>query len=258
MRYIDVHAHLNDSRYGGDIAPIKERMKGAHVERVINSGFDYASSEYALKLSQENEGMYFCPGVHPDNAKTFSPEIYDKFKIFGSDPKCVAIGEIGFDFHWLASTEEEQERAFEKQMELADELGLPFVVHSRDATKKTVDFLQDRKSLINHGFLMHCYSDSAETAQIYLGLGAYFSFGGVITFKNAKKEEIIRSIPIDRVLSETDSPYLSPDPFRGMINEPTRIPLIVAKLASVYGKSVEETAEIINDNADRLFFKLCN
>ncbi len=256
MNYIDVHAHLSDPRYGGDITEIKERMAAAGVNRIISSGYDLESSVKSCQLSKENEGVYFSAGIHPDNAKTFDEETYRELKTLCSDEKCVAVGEIGFDFHWLASTEEEQEVAFERQLELSAELNLPFIVHSRDAAKKTVDFLEKRKSLIKHGFLMHCFSESKEIAKILLNLGAYFSFGGIITFKNAKKEEIIKSIPIDRILSETDSPYLSPEPYRGTLNDPSRIPIIDCKIASVYGKSVEETADIINKNAERLFYKL--
>ncbi len=259
MNYIDVHAHLSDPKYGGDISAVINNMKVASVKRVINCGYDLSSSEQIAEMSEKYDNMYYCAGVHPDDAKTLSDEVLNRIKQLCRSEKCVAVGEIGFDFYWNKSTEEEQIKAFERQMELADELLLPFVVHSREASAKTQKFLKDRKSLINHGFLMHCYSESAESAKVYEDLGAYFSFGGVITFKNAKKGDIVKSIPIDRILSETDCPYLSPEPYRGSVNDPSRIPLIVAKIAEFKGITIEETVNEINKNAERLFYKLkCN
>ncbi|MBR1867086.1 MAG: TatD family hydrolase [Clostridia bacterium] len=259
MNFIDVHAHLSDPKYGGDISAVINNMKKANITRVINCGYDLPSSVAIAEMSEKYEGMYYCAGVHPDDAKTLTDGVYGEIKKLCLGEKCVAVGEIGFDFYWNKSTEEEQIKAFERQMELADSLSLPFVVHSRDASAKTQAFLKDRKSLINHGFLMHCYSESAESAKVYEDLGAYFSFGGVITFKNAKKGDIVKSIPLDRLLSETDCPYLSPEPYRGSVNDPSRIPIITAKIAEFKGISVEEAANAINQNAERLFYKLkCN
>ncbi|MBR1677669.1 MAG: TatD family hydrolase [Clostridia bacterium] len=259
MKFIDVHAHLNDAKYGGDLEPVFKAMQVGGVDRVINVGFDLKSSIDAKDISERYEGAYFCPGVHPDDAKTVNGDVLAEIERLSDHPKCVAIGEIGFDFYWNKSTEEEQIYAFEKQMELADGKGLPFVVHSRDASAKTIAFLKDRKSLINHGFLMHCYSESAESAKIYESLGAYFSFGGVITFKNAKKGEILKSIGLDRIMTETDCPYLSPEPFRGQMNDPSRVAIIADKMAEIFGVSTEEIAEKTVENAERLFFKLkCN
>ena len=138
-------------------------------------------------------------------------------------------------------------------MEIADHLKLPFVVHSRDASAKTVAFLKERKSLIKKGFLMHCYSESAETAKIYQDLGGYFSFGGVITFKNAKKDEIIKQISKERLLTETDCPYLSPHPYRGQINEPSKVVFVANKIAEILEKDQTETTDILRENARRLF-----
>jgi TatD DNase family protein len=138
-------------------------------------------------------------------------------------------------------------------MEIADHLKLPFVVHSRDASAKTAKFLQDRKSLLKKGFLMHCFSESAEMAKIYQDLGGYFSFGGVITFKNAKKDDIIRSISEDRLLTETDCPYLSPHPFRGQINDPSKVIYVTKKISEVLDKDEEDVKSIIRQNARRLF-----
>ena len=251
--FIDVHAHLTDSKYCGDIVPVIERAKNNGVGLIISSGYDIESSEKSQAIASLFDGVYFSVGVHPDEAKTLNNEVIDRLLVLLKDKKCVAVGEIGFDFYWNKSTKEEQIYAFEKQMEIADHLKLPFVVHSRDASAKTVAFLKERKSLIKKGFLMHCYSESAETAKIYQDLGGYFSFGGVITFKNAKKDEIIKQISKERLLTETDCPYLSPHPYRGQINEPSKVVFVANKIAEILEKDQTETTDILRENARRLF-----
>ena len=251
--YVDVHAHLSDKKYQGDTDAIVKNYRDNGVGIVINSGYDLSSSLQVMEQSQKYEDMYFSAGIHPDEAKTLDNRSIDRLLEIVKCKKCVAVGEIGFDFYWNKSTEQEQIFAFEKQMEIADHLALPFVVHSRDASKKTVDFLKDRKSLIKHGFLMHCYSESSETAKIYQDLGGYFSFGGVITFKNAKKDDVVRSIDKDRILTETDSPYLAPHPFRGTMNEPAKVVLVARKIAEIWGCEDEQAKKIIRDNTRRLF-----
>ena len=251
--YIDVHAHLCDGKYGGSIESIVENYEKNGVGLVINSAYDLDSSFKVKETAQKFSNMFFSAGIHPDEAKTFNNEVIDQLFDILKDKKCVALGEIGFDFYWNKSTEEEQIYAFEKQMEIADHLKLPFVVHSRDASAKTAKFLQDRKSLLKKGFLMHCFSESAEMAKIYQDLGGYFSFGGVITFKNAKKDDIIRSISEERLLTETDCPYLSPHPFRGQINDPSKVIYVTKKISEVLEKDEEEVKSIIRQNARRLF-----
>lgn len=251
--FVDVHAHLCDSKYGGGIDSLVRAYEEAGVGIVINSGYDVPSSERVMEQSHKFDSMYFSAGVHPDEAKTFDSRAIERLTAILKDKKCVALGEIGFDFYWNKSTEEEQIFAFEKQMELADHLGLPFVVHSRDASAKTYAFLKDRKSLINKGFLMHCYSESAEMARLYEGLGGYFSFGGVITFKNAKKDDVIKAISPERLLTETDCPYLTPHPFRGQINDSSKVVYVTKKMAEVLNKDVEEAEALIRENTRRLF-----
>ena len=229
--FVDSHAHLTDEKYGDDIAAVINRYREAGVGAVVNAGADMLSTEKSAILAEKYEDMYFTAGVHPDEAKTLDDEAYIGLKEFAKRKKCVGIGEIGFDFHWMKSTEEEQIHAFEKQLE----------------------FLKERKELLKNGFLLHCFGESAEIAKIYVDMGAYFSFGGVITFKNAKKEETIRAVPTDRLLTETDCPYLSPEPFRGQVNEPCRIPLIAKKLAEIKGLDEAETEKIIESNFKRFY-----
>lgn len=251
--YIDVHAHLADSKYGGQIDNLVDAYRKVGVGLVINSGYDIPSSIAVMEQSERYSDMFFSAGVHPDEAKTLDNQSIDQLFRLASHKKCLAVGEIGFDFYWNKSTEEEQIFAFEKQMEIADHLKLPFVVHSRDASAKTLAFLKDRKSLLKRGFLMHCYSESAESAKIYKDLGAYFSFGGVITFKNAKKDEIIRAIGKDRLLTETDAPYLTPHPYRGQINDSSKVVFVADKMAEILGCEKEQMQEIIYSNAKELF-----
>ena len=253
MILVDVHSHLCDNKYDGIEDEIVESFLKNGGEFMINSGFDIPSSVKSAEQAEKYGCVYFSAGVHPDEAKTLDDEAYIGLKEFAKRKKCVGIGEIGFDFHWMKSTEEEQIHAFEKQLELAFELSLPVVIHSRDATQKTLEFLKERKELLKNGFLLHCFGESAEIAKIYVDMGAYFSFGGVITFKNAKKEETIRAVPTDRLLTETDCPYLSPEPFRGQVNEPCRIPLIAKKLAEIKGMNETETEKIIESNFKRFY-----
>ena len=251
--FVDVHAHLCDGKYGGEIDSLVKAYEGAGVGIVINSGYDISSSEKVMEQSQRFDSMYFSAGVHPDEAKTLDNRAIERLTAILKAKKCVALGEIGFDFYWNKSTEEEQIFAFERQMEIADHLGLPFVVHSRDASAKTAAFLKDRKSLIKRGFLMHCYSESAEMAKVYQDLGGYFSFGGVITFKNAKKDDIIKSISPERLLTETDCPYLTPHPFRGQINDSSKVVYVTQKIAEVLNLELCEAENLIRENTRRLF-----
>lgn len=250
---VDVHAHLCDGKYGGEIEGLVRAYESAGVGIVINSGYDIESSEKVMEQSQKFSSMYFSAGVHPDEAKTLDNRAIERLTALLKNKKCVALGEIGFDFYWNKSTEEEQIYAFEKQMEIADHYGLPFVVHSRDASQKTSTFLKDRKSLIKHGFLMHCFSESAEMAKVYQDLGGYFSFGGVITFKNAKKDDIIRSISPERLLTETDCPYLAPHPFRGQINDSSKVVYVTQKIADTLGMEMQDAEDLIRENTRRLF-----
>lgn len=253
MRLIDVHAHLNDSRFDSRLDEVVSEYRAVGVDTVIVSGYDVDSSVKAKDVAEKYDGVYFSAGVHPDDARLFDDEAEEVISTLATHPKCVAIGEIGYDFYWKKSTEDQQRDAFIRQMRIADEVKKPFVVHSREASKITLDTLRESKSLINSGFLMHCYAGSAEDVKNYAELGGYFSLGGVITFKNAKKELVVENIPSDRLLTETDCPYLTPEPFRGTENRPALIRYVLEKIASVRGEDKEITAKLIADNAKNLF-----
>ena len=254
--FSDLHAHLNDPKFDGEENEVAEDCIRARVGIVVNAGYDMKSSEKALMLSEKFPFMYFTAGIHPDNAAELDEKNEKRLREMLSHPKCVGAGEIGYDFHWNVYPREMQERAFVRQAELAAEEGIPFVVHSREASAATMKTLKEHKDLLHNGFVLHCYAESAESAKEYLKLGAYFTFGGVITFKNAKKDDIIRSIPLTRVMTETDSPYLAPHPLRGTLNTPANIPLIAEKLASVYGVTAEDIGRETEKNAKNLFKRL--
>ena len=250
---IDSHAHLTDRRYE-DVSQIISRYKEAGGEIIVDIGYDERTSKEACENSKRFESVFFTCGFHPsEEAKDNNLSVLNEL---AKDSKCVAIGEIGLDYHYDNVVIARQIELFEKQLFIAHEEKLPVVIHSRDASGDMLSTLKRNKNLLSNGFLMHCYSESLEQAKNYLELGAYFSFGGTITFKNAKKDQIVRSIPLDRLLAETDSPYLSPEPYRGRLNEPQRVKLVYEKLAEITGESYESLEEITRQNIKRLFKKI--
>ena len=259
--YIDVHCHLTGSDYEsvGGIEEVIARAKAAGVERMICSGFDLTSSKQAAALSERFENVYFCAGFHPSELARFQDGDWQEFERLFAHEKCVAVGEIGLDYHFENNPSKETQRsAFLKQLQLADKAGLPVVLHSRDAAQETLEILEGNAGLLKRGGLLHCYSYSPEMAERFLKLGLSFSFGGTVTFKNAKKaQESVQRIPVCRILSETDCPYLTPTPFRGVFpNEPKNVIFAVEKLAQLKERSVEEMQKQILENAKTLFFKL--
>ncbi len=249
---IDTHAHLTDKIYP-DYKVIIKNAKEIGVNKIITVGYDENSSLFSKLIAEENEDVFFTAGVHPSECKKVDNGVIDRLFPLFSHEKCLAVGEIGLDYHYGKDTKEEQKRLFKKQLDLAVELNLPAVIHSREATQDMLDILSVYSAKLKKGFLMHCYSESAESAREYLKLGAYFAFGGAITFKNAKKEDIIRSIPIEKLLCETDCPYMSPTPYRGQINEPMRVAEVYKKMADVLGVSIEALKGIMAQNAVNFF-----
>ena len=259
--FIDVHCHLTGGEYEevGGIGAVLARAKADGVGLVICSGFDLQSSIQAKDLSEQYEGVYFCAGFHPSELDKYNEGDLDRIAELCRHEKCVAVGEIGLDYHFEDNPAPTTQRElFVKQLQLADELGLPVVLHSRDAAQETLELLQANKHLLRNGGLMHCYSYSAEMTKDFLELGLSFSFGGPSTFKNAKKVvESVQRIPAHRILSETDCPYLTPVPFRGVFpNQPKNVKPIVENMAVLRNENVEELKEKILQNAKKLFFKL--
>jgi TatD DNase family protein len=251
LSMIDSHAHLNDPRFQDDVADVVQRAQQVGVDTIINVGYDLASSLRAVELAEQYEGLWAVVGLHPHDARLWNDKMLGEFAKLAQHPKVVAIGEMGLDYHYDNSPRERQREVFREQLALARELGLPAVIHSREATRDTLEIMEDYQDLT---CLLHCYSGSWETAQTYSKWGHVFSFGGPITFKNANKlRAVVEQISLDRILVETDCPYLAPVPRRGKRNEPAYLPYIVEKLAELHGLSVEEMAEITTANAKRFF-----
>ncbi len=259
--YIDVHCHLTGEEFAevGGIEQVVARAKERGVERMICSGYDLASSKKAQTLSRRFPEIYFCAGFHPSELEKYREGDLEEIRALCHDEKCVAVGEIGLDFHFEDNpSPERQEELFIRQLRLADEVGLPVVIHSRDAASKTLSILQENKSVLKKGGIMHCYSYSVEMLADFLALGLAFSFGGPSTFKNAKKaQECVQRVPATRILSETDCPYLTPAPYRGVFpNEPKNVEYIVENMAILRGENQKELEKRLLQNAKEIFFKL--
>ena len=249
---IDVHAHFAEEGY--DLNAEWKKIRAAGVKKVVLAGDTLAHSRMHAEFAREHDGAYFTVGIHPESAGRRTMDA-DEFRALATEKKCVAVGEVGLDYHYEGYDKTAQRALFVAQIELAEELGLPLQIHSRDACQDTLAILKEHRALLKNGFLMHCYSYGAENLDAFAELGAYFSFGGVVCFKNARRAvEAVDVCPAERIFSETDSPYLSP--FRGEKNTPANIPVIVGKLAEIKGMPPADMAEIIEKNAKTLFPKL--
>ena len=201
--------------------------------------------------------LYFAAGFHPSNLQDYQKGDEERLASLLQSPKGVAVGEIGLDYHYEDTDEAAQKRAFCAQLELAEVLSLPVIIHSRDAAADTLRILKDNRAKLRAGGVMHCFSGSPETAKEYLKLGLYISFAGPVTFKNARRlDEVAKIVPPERILAETDSPYLAPEPFRGTLNTPQNVVQVYAKLAQLRGEELFALAARIKQNAKTLFYKI--
>ncbi|MBP5242739.1 MAG: TatD family hydrolase [Clostridia bacterium] len=256
--YIDAHCHLNDTAFTQVEATMSE-VKAAGVGIVICSGYDMESSYRAKELAEKYEEIYFCAGFQPQEVGKYQEGDIERLRDLVRHEKCIAVGEIGLDYHYPDNPAKEfQREIFEKQIELAHEEGLPIVIHSRDCAEDMQTVLQENIAKLGHGGLLHCYSHSAEQSVAFEKLGMYFSFGGTATFENSRKVvKSVARVSLDRILTETDSPYLTPVPKRGTFpNTPANIPYIAAKLAQLRGITEEELTTAVYQNAKRLFKKI--
>lgn len=256
---IDTHCHLNFDAYDDDREAVIARATAAGVTRIINPGVDEESSRAALDLAARHEGLFAAVGVHPNSSANFSDGDLDWIARLAAEPKIVAIGEIGLDYHWDDSPKEAQFRAFEAQLALAARLELPVIIHNREASADVMAILEHwaadlPDSLRERPGVLHSFSAPESIAERALAAGFYLGFTGPVTFKNAEDlRRVAGRAPLDRVLVETDAPFLAPTPHRGKRNEPAYIPLIVERLASLYLISKEEMASATVANAERLF-----
>lgn len=251
---VDTHAHLNDEKLEINLKEIIKNAKENQVEKIICVGFDIKSSKKAIEIAEKYENIFACIGVHPSDAESFNAEAKAFLLENASNKKVVAIGEIGLDYHYEPYDKELQKHVFEEQIILANKVGLPIQVHTRDATKDTLDILKNNKQYLEKGGIVHCFSGSFETLLEIQKLGLKISVGGVITFKNAKNTiELIEKMPLEMLMLETDCPYLSPAPHRGQINEPCNLIFIAKKIAEIREISFDDVAKISTQNAEKVF-----
>ena len=247
--FIDTHCHLSLEDYD-DIDTVIKENKEAGIDKIIISGCTKDSIIESIELSKKYKDIYLTIGYHPSEAKIINADDLVLLEKQLHEDKIVGIGEIGLDYHYGKDDIDLQKDLFRKQLELAEKYKLPVVIHSRDATNDTINILKEYPNVIGD---IHCFSGSLETAKIYISMGYYLGIGGVVTFKNSNLYNVIRNIGLDRVLLETDSPYLTPEPNRGKKNSSKFIPDIANFLANLLGISIEEVSEITLNNTYRLF-----
>lgn len=257
MNFIDVHCHLDGGHFG-DLNALLSDIKGAGVKKIIAVGVDLPTSEFCRDFAKVNDMCRFTAGFHPTELKNYKEGDLEKIAEIAQDENCVAIGEIGLDYHYPDTDKHFQRRIFTEQLILADKLSLPVQIHSRDCAEDMLSILREYSALLKNGALLHCYSHSPEIALELQKLGVYFSFGGTSTYSGSKKaRRTIAALDFDRILTETDSPYLPPKSRAGQFpNTPASIPEIAANIADIRGATAEETAETVWQNAHRLFKKL--
>ena len=255
MGIIDTHSHYNDEAFDEDRDELLAGLPGKGIDRIVNIAVDIESSKECIALADKYDYIYATVGVHPTNVHESEGDYIEQLKNLAKHDKVVAIAEIGLDYYWSTEYKEKQKEDFVSQLDLAKELGLTAVIHSRDAAKDSFDILKAYAKDLN--IVMHCYSYSLEMAKEYLKLGFFFGIGGVATYKNASKlKEVIEYLPMESMVLETDCPYLSPVPFRGKRNESSYIPYIVNAISDIKAFSPEYVIEKTSENAHRLYPKL--
>ncbi|MEG0237466.1 MAG: TatD family hydrolase [Cetobacterium sp.] len=249
MKLVDTHCHLDNEKFDEDRLEVIERIK-ENLEFCVNIGYDLASSKKSLELAKEYDFIYAVIGVHPIDIAEYNEEVEKELEILGKNPKVVAIGEIGLDYHWMTEPKEVQQERFKRQLELAERLNKPVVIHTRDAIEDTVNILKEYPNITG---VIHCYPGSLETAKQLVDR-FYLGIGGTLTFKNSKKAvEVVKDIPLDRIVIETDCPYLTPEPFRGKRNEPIYVEYVAKKIAEIKEISVEDVTKVTTENAKKLY-----
>ena len=246
--FTDTHCHLYKEYYE-DLDEILKNCQENKINRMINNGCDSKSKQEVLYLITKYPNMYGALGIHPESVDTYKEEDLTWLEKNIKNKKIIAIGEIGLDYHYTKENKEEQKSLFERQLSIAENENLPVIIHSREATEDTINILKKYKTK----GVIHSFSGSKETAQIYIKMGYLLGINGVITFKNSKLKEVIKDIPLENIVLETDSPYLTPEPFRGKRNEPARILDIARFICDLKSISLEELSKITNANIKRIF-----
>ncbi len=246
----DTHSHYDDEKFNPDREMLLSTLQSQGVSDVVSCGCDIETTRFNFDLAQTYDFMYFAAGFHPECLEGASLKDLELIKKFAQNKKCVAIGEIGLDYHWMSSTKEVQKEFFTAQIELAADLDLPVIVHDREAHGDTLDILKATKPK----GVVHCFSGSKEMAREIIKLGMYIGMNGVVTFNNARKSlEVVKEIPLDRLVLETDCPYLAPVPHRGKRNDSSLIPFVAEKIAALLEMDAQELLNITNENAKKLY-----
>ena len=256
MKLFDSHCHLDDEKFNDDRESLIIKLKNEGVSKLVTAGYSLQSSKEAIKLANKYDFIYATIGISPNdiptNKEKLQQELEQLKELNKTSEKIVAVGEIGLDYHWNTENKDLQKYAFIEQIKLANELNLPIQIHTRDAVIDTIEILKNNN--VNKGGIFHCCPFNRELIKEGLKLNFYISFAGPITFKNSKNaSEIINMVPDDKFLVETDSPYLSPEPYRGKRNDPRKVQYIIKKIAEVKEKNFEEVQNMAYENAKRIF-----
>lgn len=251
--YIDTHVHLNADQYDEDLQEVIDRALNSKVEKMVVIGFDRKTIKRAIELAEQYDFIYAVVGWHPVDAIDCTDEDLEWIEQLAAHEKVVGIGETGLDYHWDKSPRDIQQQVFRKQIQLAKRVGLPIIIHNREATEDVLTILREEDAQ-EVGGVMHCFGGSVETAQESIKMNFMISLGGPVTFKNAKKpKEVAAEIPLEHLMIETDAPYLAPHPYRGKRNEPSYVPLVAEEIARLKELPVETVAEATTKNAKRFY-----
>ncbi len=251
--FIDTHVHLNADQYEEDLQDVINRALEAKVEKMVVIGFDRKTIERTMELIEQYDFVYGVIGWHPVDAIDCTQEDLEWIEELAAHPKIVGIGETGLDYYWDKSPKDVQQALFRKQIQLAQKIDLPIIIHNRDATGDVVNILHEENAA-SVGGVMHCFSGSVETARECIAMNFMISLGGPVTFKNARlPKEVATDIPLEHLMIETDAPYLAPHPYRGKRNEPAFVPLVAEEIARLKGLTIEEIAQATTDNAKKFF-----
>lgn len=253
MEFIDSHVHLTDKQFAEDLPQVLERARAAGVNKMVNIGYDLKSSRDGVTLAEREDGVFAVVGIHPHDAITCTLEVLEELERLAKNPRVVALGEMGLDYYRDLSPRDVQKDAFREQLRLAKKLNKPVVIHDRDAHQDVMGILKEEK-VAEIGGVMHCYSGSWEMAREAMKMKLYISIAGPVTFNNARRlQDIAKLVPLNRLLIETDCPYLAPEPYRGKRNEPSYVVKVAEMIADLKGITLESLVTATTYNAERLF-----
>ena len=252
MDFFDSHSHYNDEKFESIKDELINEMYEDEITRIVCAGYNVSSSKEAIRLAEKYKHIYAIVGISPNDIEEFNNKNLEEIENLAKHKKVVAIGEIGLDYYWVKDNKELQNDLFSKQIDIANKLELPIVIHSRDAVMDTLNMIKN-VNIVNRKGIFHCCQLNPELIKEAVKQGFYISFSGNITFKNAKAEDAVKCVPLNRILIETDSPYLSPEPFRGKMNTSLNVKLVARKIAEILNMELEDIAKITYDNANRIF-----